>query len=560
MSSVSAVNSLLGSPTSSVNISSILAASTGASSTGIDVTSAVASAIAAARAPENNWNAEKTTLSSQTTALTSIQSATQAIATDLQLLNTLTGPLSARTVTSSNPNVLSATAASGTVSGTHTIVVNTLATTGAWYTDLESSPTSAIPATKFTITNAAGQTSSITTGSGVNNLTQLAAAINSATDSSGKTLGLTATVVSDSTGSRLAIISNTSGSGGDFSISSTDYSGTSWTSPDIGSGQTLGANTVAITVAGKTTNVATTSGETYAQLATAINALGLGVTATAGSDSNGTHLNIASTDGTTPFTINEPSFGFSQAVVGANANLTVDGVPVSSATNTVTGAISGVTLNLLGSSAGSPINLTVAADATQASTAITKLVNDYNTAIGLVNAQFQFNGSTNSEGVLASDPTLRALQSSLEQALNFVSTPATGTTTTPTLSSMGISVGQDGILSIDTAAFSKALTSNPGDVQNFFEGASLNGFAATMNNALNTFLAPANGAFTVDLRSISATISSLTDEINNFEANYITPMQTRLTAEFSKAEIALQQLPAQMAQINAELGLNSNGK
>jgi flagellar hook-associated protein 2 len=559
MSSVSSVNSLLGSSSSTTNsavdISSILAASSGSATAGIDVTQAVAAAIAAARAPENVWNTEITSLSSQTTALTAMQTATQAVSNDMQALNTLNGPLSARTVTSSLSSAVSATAASGTVAGTHSVVVNSLATTGAWYSDLEASPTAALPATSFTLTNASGESSTITTGSGVNTLNDLASAINSATGSDGKSLGVTATVVSDASGSRLAIISQSSGSANDFSVTSTNYTGTAWKSPDIPTGGALGANTVTLTIGGTTTNIATTAGETYAQLASTINGMNLGVTATAGSDANGTNLSVASTDGSTPFTINEPSFGFSQAVAGANADLTVDGVPISSASNTVTGAISGVTLNLLGATYGTPVSLTVASDASQVSTAVNQFVTDYNTAIGLVNAQFSFSTSSGSEGALASDPTVRSLQSSLEQALNFVNTPSSGTTTVPDLSALGITQNTDGTLNLNTATLNNALANNATDVQNFFEGSALNGFAASVTNTLNSFLEPANGAFTVDLSSISSTSSNLSAEISNFETNYITPRQTQLTAEYSQAEIALQQLPTEMAQINAELGL-----
>src|SRR6202012_687831 len=161
--------------------------------------------------------------------------------------------------------------------------------------------------------------------------------------------------------------------------------------------------------------------------------MNLGVTATGASDANGTSLSITSS---TPFTISEPSFGFTQASAGANANLTVDGVPISSATNTVTGAISGVTLTLLGATPVTQFNLTVASDAGQVSTAINQFVSDYNTAIGLLNAQFSVNSSANtdgstttSQGALATDPTVVNLQSTLEQALNYTNTPATGTTT-----------------------------------------------------------------------------------------------------------------------------------
>jgi len=402
MSSVSAVNSLLSSTattTPAISISSILAATAGTSTPGIDVTSAVAAAIYADRAPERAWQADQTTLSSQTTALTSIQTATEALATDMQNLNSLTGPLAARTVTSSDSNDLAATAATGTVSGTHTVVVNSVATTASWYSDLESSPTATLPTSSLTLTTTAGPSATFATGTGTSGdtLNDLATAIN------GSNLGVRATVVSDATGSRLAIIADTSGTAAGFSITSANYTGTSWTSPDMPTGSTLGANSVTLTIGGTPTTITTTAGETYAQLATAINGLGLGVNATAGSDANGTNLTIASNDGLTPFTINEPAFGFTQSATGADASLTVDGVPIDSATNTVTGAINGVTLNLLGAAPGSPISLTVASDASQVSTAINQFVTDYNTAIGLVNTQFNVDSTTNSQGVLGTD-------------------------------------------------------------------------------------------------------------------------------------------------------------
>ena len=114
MSSVSAVNTLLSGTATTpapIDISNILAASSGSSTSGIDVSSAVTAAIYADNAPERAWQADQTTLTSQSTALTSIQTATEAVATDMQNLNTLTGPLAARTVTSSDSNNLTATAA-----------------------------------------------------------------------------------------------------------------------------------------------------------------------------------------------------------------------------------------------------------------------------------------------------------------------------------------------------------------------------------------------------------------------------------------------------------------
>jgi flagellar hook-associated protein 2 len=86
----------------------------------------------------------------------------------------------------------------------------------------------------------------------------------------------------------------------------------------------------------------------------------------------------------------------------------------------------------------------------------------------------------------------------------------------------------------------------------------LNGFANSLDQQLTSFISPADGAFTVDLQSITSENSGLQDDINNFETNIITPLKTQLQSEFSSAEIALQQLPAEIKNVDAELGLNTS--
>ena len=58
----------------------------------------------------------------------------------------------------------------------------------------------------------------------------------------------------------------------------------------------------------------------------------------------------------------------------------------------------------------------------------------------------------------------------------------------------------------------------------------------------------------MDLQSINSENTTLQTDINNFQTNYIQPLQTQLQSEYSKAEILLQQLPMEMQQINTELG------
>ena len=467
MSSVSALNSLLSSlpsssSTSPVDLTSILQAAMGAYSPGINVTSAVNASITAAQAPEQAWQNQQAVLQNQASAINQLQTDATNLDNDIQALNSLTGPLSARTVTSSNSNVLTATAASGTLAGNHVLVVNSLATTASWTSGTFASSSTALPAGSFTITNGSGASTTITT-TGTQTLSDVAQQINSAG------LGLSANVVTDTNGSRLAIYANSSGSASNFTVSGS------------------------------------------------------------------------------------AGFGFAQAATGANASLTVDGINISSASNTVTGAIPGVTLNLLSTSA-SQVSLGVAPDTTQAAQAINQFVSDYNTAITALNAQFTFNPSTNSEGPLASDSTVFNLQNDLLSALSYTYSPSSGTTTIPNLSSLGITVNNDGTLSVDSAALNNTLNNNYSDVQSFFQGSSLNGFANMLDQQLTSFIAPGTGAFTLDLQSLSSENTTLQTDINNFQTNYIQPLQAQLQSEYSKAEILLQQLPMEMQQINTELG------
>lgn len=558
MSSVSGLNSVLSSAaatsTSSAasNISSILAAANGVATPGIDVGAAVAAALYADRASERGWQSEQTTLSSQSTGLTAIQNATNALNTDLQSLNSLNGPLSARAVSSSDPLALTAVAAAGTVTGNHVVVVNSLASTGSWYSDLAPSATATLPAESFTISTTGGASATIHVGTGgINSLTDIAGDIN------GQNLGLTASVVSDSTGSRLSIVSNTSGSAGDFNIVSAPTTTTSWSSPSVAS-SSAGLSASSFTIgfgSNPPTTISVTSGETLSQIATNVNSQNLGVNASVVQDSSGYHLSILSANQANPFTISLPTFGFSQAAAGANASLSVDGVPISSASNTVTGAIGGVTLNLYNATAGAQVDLSVGSDGGQVSTAIQSLATDYNKALALVNSQFTYDAASNSQGALGSDPIVRELQSTLLQAVSYTST---GSNTITSLSSLGITTNDDGTLTVDTAALSTAVTNSPVDIQSFFQGSALNGFASSVQNQLTSFTDPGNGAFTVDLNGISAESKDVANEISNFETNYIANQQTVLTAEYSKAEIALQQLPTLTAQINAELGNNKS--
>lgn len=566
MSSVSAVNSLLSSSSttssSSIDLSSLLTAATNSTSTGIDVNSAVAAAVYAAQAPERQWQTEQATAKSQITALTSIQTALSSVTTDLDSLNNLTGPLTARTTTSSIPSVVTATAADGASIGSHTITISNLAQSASWYSPSVSSSSATLGSMSLQIVGANGTTSTYTTGSGTNTLSALASAINSGSS------GVTASIISDSSGSRLALVGSASGAKNDFSISYGPVSGTSWSSSSVASASTaLAAGSFQIGDGTTTSTINVTAGQTLNDVANQVNSSGLNVTASVVTDSSGAHLALSAT-GSSMSVSGDPAFSMTRAGTGSDASLTVDGVPVTSASNTVTGAISGVTLNLLGtttytntdgSTATAQATIGVAADASQMSSAVSQFVTDYNAALSLVSSQFTYSATNSAQGVLSGNSDIRNLQSTLLNIASYSTSSSGSSSSSPSmnLASLGITMGDDGSLSLNTTTLNSAITSNASAVQNFFQGTSLNGFAQNLESSLKPYTNAANGSIALGITSLNTTYTNLQSQVDDYESGYIASQKTVLTAMYSKAEIALQSLPTTLKQLQAELTNNS---
>lgn len=559
MSSISALNSLLsstltgssGTSSSGIDLSSLLQAATGSTSTGIDVTSAVSAALYADRAPERQWQMQQSTVSSQITALTSMQTALSTLSGDLDDLNNIGGSLATRTVSSSSSQV-TGTAAAGATTGTHSVSVSSLATNASWYSSAMPAATASLGTSTLTITANDGTQTTFATGSGVNSLSDLADAINSSS------LGINASIVTDATGARLALVSNATGSGADFSVSYGLNAATSWESASVASASsTLQASSFQLSDGSNSSTITVNAGDTLTDVANEINSTGLAVTASVVSDASGAHLQVASSNSGTVSVSADPAFDLTRASSATNAVLTVDGIPVSSASNTVSGVISGLTLSLTGTTPStSPATLTVGANTSQITQALSKFVADYNTALSQVTSQFTFSTSTGSQGVLSGDSIVRSLQGMLEGIVSYTA-GAGASTSIQSLAGLGITVNNDGSLSLDAATLDSAMA-NPASVQNFFQGTALNGFAQQFSTQLNQFASAGAGAIAQEISNLNQQYSGLQSQINDYESGYIASQQTVLTAMYSKAEIALEQLPAEMQQIQSQLGNNSS--
>jgi flagellar hook-associated protein 2 len=166
------------------------------------------------QAVETPWNNQLTQLKSEDTAYTALGTDLSNLTTSLQALTDFQGVLTSMDGSSSNTNVLQLTSASNSaIAGSHTVVVNTLAQTNSYYSNDFANSSDLITGSLTLTVNGGPQT--INADSGGDTLAQFAANINNAE------VGVTANVITDSGGQRLSLVSNTSGSVGNFTLSST---------------------------------------------------------------------------------------------------------------------------------------------------------------------------------------------------------------------------------------------------------------------------------------------------------------------------------------------------
>jgi flagellar hook-associated protein 2 len=219
----------------------------------------------------------------------------------------------------------------------------------------------------------------------------------------------------------------------------------------------------------------------------------------------------------------------------------------------------GVTLNLASSAPDTPVQVSVGPDTQRVTAAINTFVSAYNQVINDINQQYTVNPATDSQGPLAPDSALRALQSSLMQDVTY---SVTGNSGLVNLAALGINMNDDGTLTVGTTpggqTLAQVLTSNPAAFQSFFQNTAGTGFATKFHSDLLNLTAPTTGLLNVDLAQNKTMQQSVADNINNFQLR-LTAQQAQLTKQFSQVNASLQSYPLLLQQVTETLAtMNSS--
>jgi flagellar hook-associated protein 2 len=143
-----------------------------------------------------------------------------------------------------------------------------------------------------------------------------------------------------------------------------------------------------------------------------------------------------------------------QTLAAQDAAFTVNGLALTSRTNTVSTALQGVNLTL--AKAGTS-TLTVARDTNSVQTAVAAFVKAYNDVDATLDQLASFNPETRQAGPLNGDFAVRSIQAQLRSVLG--DSLGSGLSIS-NLSQLGISFQRDGSLSLDTAKLQSALSGN----------------------------------------------------------------------------------------------------
>lgn len=395
--------------------------------------------------------------------------------------------------------------------------------------------------------------------------------------------GAVSSYIGKADGKGLAATTGKDAVGGSYSVTVDSIA----TSQSINSGAFdskahLGEGTLNLTVGGKAITVdINSSNDTITGVAAAINkaAGGTGVTATivngtdgahlvlrstetgvekgismsvtpanAGPDTGLSRLNVATSTSTvdprdptktvSPHTVIDSASGWTQSVAGQDASLVIAGMRVTSASNKVENAISGVTLALGAEAVGTTQTLSIERDITAQKASITAFVDAYNKFVSTTAALTAFDPSAaagSQAGPLLGDSMLNTIRNDLASMISKGVPTGTGAIS---LGAIGIALQADGKLKIDDDALTSALTNSPDKISTLFNTST--GLAANVATRVETYVR-SNGVIDNRLQSLSAETKTYADQQKQL-ASYADTLTKQYNAQFT----ALNNLMAQM--------------
>lgn len=459
---------------------------------GLDVNSIVTQLMAIESRPLTLLQQAKSSLDTQLSAIGTLQSRMSALR-DASNALTSVSLWNGTTATSSNAAAVRVSSSSGAAAGNYSVQVQSLATRQNVYSQAFASPSATVGSGSLTIELGTWTGSSFAADG-----TKTPVSITIGEDETsltairdkinGANAGVTATIVTDANGARLSIASKDTGAANGFRITAAETT-------DDGSA---------------TTGLST-----------------LGFTSTTGS----------------PMT---------RSQTAANAQATINGIALSSASNTMEGVADGLTLTLLQTTT-TAADVRVASDTEAVKKSIENFVSAFNDVANYIRDQTKYNPDTKVGGTLQGDRLTTSLQSQLRAIVNE-SSSASGTF--QRLSDVGISFTATGTLSISSTKLGDAL-GNLGELRKVLaeDGAnsSTSGFVDRFKDFAASMLGT-EGAFENRNNSLRGQLSLNSKSQESMERR-LAQTEERLRRQYQALDTAMSQLSGTSSYLTQQLDM-----
>ncbi|WP_434627077.1 flagellar filament capping protein FliD [Chromobacterium sp. CV08] len=250
-----------------------------------------------------------------------------------------------------------------------------------------------------------------------------------------------------------------------------------------------------------------------------------------GTDSNGT-------SGNTLAGLQQSSTAASESANAQNALMTVNGVSVSSSSNTVTNVVNGasITLEKLGQT-----TINMSQNTSGIASTLQTFISAYNQVVSTTNS------ATTSTTTVGSTPTNTDISSDLtglhDQLAGLLGTPVSGVDPVNSyayLAQVGITQNADGTLSLNSTTFNAALAANPSAVSNLFGNPQNTGIGNVFNTTINSLLGP-GGMITSDQTNINSQVTT-EQQLQQQLQSQLSTEQTNLLTEYSNLNSELAQM------------------
>jgi flagellar hook-associated protein 2 len=244
-----------------------------------------------------------------------------------------------------------------------------------------------------------------------------------------------------------------------------------------------------------------------------------------------------------------------------DANFTINGFAATSSSNVASGAISGVSIDLLKASAtttvgttttSTPTTLTVTPNTTAAQTSITAFVTALNGVLSSIQTLGGYDATTQTAGPLQGNATLQSFQNQLENILDTVTSSTSGVSS---LGDLGITPDPNsGTLNSSTNVLSSALSANLAAVGQLLGGP--NGIA-TQIDKLTTQYTQAGGLLSIINQGLQTGLTNVATQQTALNAELATYSAT-LTTQYNAMDAAVAALKETQTYLNAEFNPSAN--